>query len=120
MHNKGLSVVGILSDEADPLVSVMKARARHVPQPTRQHRHTLASSRALLLRARSAALRVLTTALRERGHHAQVEKAPLESYADIGGLEDQIQEIKEAVELPLTHPELYTAVPCHAPCRDGC
>jgi 26S proteasome regulatory subunit T2 len=36
----------------------------------------------------------------------QVEKAPLESYADIGGLEDQIQEIKEAVELPLTHPEL--------------
>ena len=38
---------------------------------------------------------------------AQVEKAPTESYADIGGLEDQIQEIKESVELPLTHPELY-------------
>jgi hypothetical protein len=37
----------------------------------------------------------------------QVEKAPLESYADVGGLEPQIQEIKEAVELPLTHPELY-------------
>uniref|UniRef100_A0A8C9GFL8 AAA+ ATPase domain-containing protein n=1 Tax=Piliocolobus tephrosceles TaxID=591936 RepID=A0A8C9GFL8_9PRIM len=37
----------------------------------------------------------------------KVEKAPLESYADIGGLESQIQEIKEAVELPLTHPELY-------------
>lgn len=27
LHNKVLSVVGILSDEADPLVSVMKARA---------------------------------------------------------------------------------------------
>ena len=37
----------------------------------------------------------------------KVEKAPLESYADVGGLEPQIQEIKEAVELPLTHPELY-------------
>lgn len=37
----------------------------------------------------------------------QVEKAPTESYADVGGLETQIQEIKEAVELPLTHPELY-------------
>ena len=36
----------------------------------------------------------------------KVEKAPLESYADIGGLDAQIQEI-EAVELPLTHPELY-------------
>lgn len=31
----------------------------------------------------------------------------MESYADVGGLEQQVQEIKEAVELPLTHPELY-------------
>jgi len=60
LHNKTMSVVGILGDDADPMVSVMK-----------------------------------------------VEKAPLESYADIGGLETQIQEIKEAVELPLAHPELY-------------
>ncbi|GAQ82274.1 regulatory particle AAA-ATPase [Klebsormidium nitens] len=60
LHNKVLSVVGLLQDEVDPMVSVMK-----------------------------------------------VEKAPLESYADVGGLEQQIQEIKEAVELPLTHPELY-------------
>ena len=40
-------------------------------------------------------------------HLPQVEKAPLESYADVGGLEQQVIEIKEAVELPLTHPELY-------------
>jgi 26S proteasome regulatory subunit T2 len=53
-------VVGVLADDADPMVSVMK-----------------------------------------------VDKAPQESYADVGGLEDQIMEIKEAVELPLTHPELY-------------
>ena len=37
----------------------------------------------------------------------KVEKAPLESYGDIGGLDTQIQEIKEAVELPLSHPEIY-------------
>jgi len=37
----------------------------------------------------------------------KVDKAPLETYADIGGLEDQIQEIKESVELPMTHPEIY-------------
>jgi 26S proteasome regulatory subunit T2 len=60
LHNKTMSVVGILADDEDPMVSVMK-----------------------------------------------VEKAPLETYADIGGLESQIQEIKEAVELPLAHPELY-------------
>ncbi|KAK1353269.1 hypothetical protein POM88_052404 [Heracleum sosnowskyi] len=37
----------------------------------------------------------------------EVGKAPLDSYADIGGLDAQIQEIKEDVKLPLTHPELY-------------
>jgi len=63
MHHKNLSVIGILGDEVDPLVSVMK-----------------------------------------------VDKAPTETYSDIGGLEDQIQEIKEAVELPLTHPEMYEDV----------
>jgi len=63
IHHKNLSVIGILADEVDPLVSVMK-----------------------------------------------VDKAPLETYADIGGLDEQIMEIKEAVELPLTHPELYEDV----------
>jgi 26S proteasome regulatory subunit T2 len=60
LHNKVLSVTGIMNDDIDPMVNVMK-----------------------------------------------VQKAPLESYADIGGLEKQIQEVKESVELPLTHPELY-------------
>ncbi|WVQ89592.1 26S protease regulatory subunit 4 [Cryptococcus gattii] len=60
LHHKTHAVVGVLADDADPMVSVMK-----------------------------------------------LDKAPTESYADIGGLESQIQEIKESVELPLTHPELY-------------
>lgn len=45
----------------------------------------------------------------------KVDKAPLESYADIGGLEAQIREIKEAVELPLTNPELYDDVGINPP-----
>merc|ERR1719240_1510424 len=67
-HHKHMSVVGILGDEVDPSVSVMK-----------------------------------------------VDKAPTESYADIGGCEKQIQEIKEAVELPLTHPELYEDIGIRPP-----
>merc|ERR1712010_184001 len=62
-HNKTLAIVGLLGDDVDPMVNVMK-----------------------------------------------VDKAPTETFADIGGLESQIQEIKEAVELPLTHPELYEDV----------
>jgi len=60
LNHRSHAVVGLMNDEVDPMVSVMK-----------------------------------------------VDKAPLESYADIGGLETQVREMKEAVELPLTNPELY-------------
>jgi len=45
----------------------------------------------------------------------KVDKAPSESYADIGGLDEQIMEVKEAVELPLTHPELYDEIGIQPP-----
>jgi len=68
LHHKSSSIVGVLGDDTDPMVSVMK-----------------------------------------------LEKAPTESYADIGGLESQVQEMKEAVELPLTHPEYYEEMGIQAP-----
>jgi len=45
----------------------------------------------------------------------QVENAPTDTFADIGGLDEQIREMKEAVELPLTNPELYEEVGISAP-----
>ena len=60
LNHKVHAVIGVLGDDTDPMVTVMK-----------------------------------------------LEKAPQETYADIGGLDQQIQEIKESVELPLTHPEYY-------------
>jgi len=41
---------------------------------------------------------------------AMMEKKPDVTYQDIGGLDIQKQEIKEAVELPLTHFELYKQI----------
>jgi len=40
----------------------------------------------------------------------EVEVAPDVSYADIGGLSEQLREIRETVELPLLHPELFEKV----------
>lgn len=37
----------------------------------------------------------------------RLEKAPKETFADIGGLEKEIREIREVIELPLTKPELF-------------
>lgn len=47
------------------------------------------------------------------GH--KLEKPPKETFEDIGGLEGPIQEIKESVELPLTHPEYYEEMGITAP-----
>jgi len=63
LHDRHHHIIGVLQDDTDPMVSVMK-----------------------------------------------VDKAPTETYADIGGLESQIQEIKEAVEYPLSHPEIYDEI----------
>jgi proteasome regulatory subunit len=41
--------------------------------------------------------------------------SPQETYADIGGLEDQIIEIREAVELPLKRPDLFTRIGVEPP-----
>jgi proteasome regulatory subunit len=40
----------------------------------------------------------------------EVELAPPVTYNDIGGLNDQIQEIRETVELPLSHPEVFEEI----------
>lgn len=40
----------------------------------------------------------------------KITEKPDVTYQDIGGLDVQKQEIKEAVELPLTHPELYQQI----------
>jgi proteasome regulatory subunit len=45
----------------------------------------------------------------------EIVKRPAVSYKDIGGLELQIAEIKEAVELPLKHPELFERVGIEPP-----
>eukprot|EP00792_Barthelona_sp_PAP020_P006533 TRINITY_DN3023_c0_g3_i2.p1 TRINITY_DN3023_c0_g3~~TRINITY_DN3023_c0_g3_i2.p1 ORF type:complete len:466 (+),score=154.77 TRINITY_DN3023_c0_g3_i2:33-1430(+) len=68
LHHRTNSVIGVLEDETDPMVSVMK-----------------------------------------------VDEAPTESYADIGGLEEQIMEIRETIELPLTRPDLYESIGINPP-----
>jgi 26S proteasome regulatory subunit T3 len=40
----------------------------------------------------------------------QASERPDVNYQDIGGLDMQKQEIREAVELPLTHPDLYQQI----------
>ncbi|NJE11449.1 proteasome-activating nucleotidase [Thermococcus sp. MAR1] len=45
----------------------------------------------------------------------EVIERPEVSYRDIGGLDKQLQELREAVELPLRHPELFEKVGIEPP-----
>jgi len=45
-----------------------------------------------------------------RARVMQVEHPPDVTYADIGGLEDQMQEVRETVEMPLEHPDMFEDV----------
>jgi len=55
---------------------------------------------------------------REKDYRAmamEIDERPQVSFDDIGGLDEQIREIKEVVELPLTHPELFEKVGIEPP-----
>ncbi|MFX0050543.1 MAG: proteasome-activating nucleotidase [Candidatus Hermodarchaeota archaeon] len=45
----------------------------------------------------------------------EIETKPIETYTDIGGLKDQLQELRETVELPLLQPELFEKVGIEPP-----
>jgi transitional endoplasmic reticulum ATPase len=47
--------------------------------------------------------------------HVSEEKVPEVTYEDIGGLSDEITKIREMVELPLKHPEIFERLGIEAP-----
>ncbi|AUX10455.1 proteasome regulatory subunit [Halalkaliarchaeum desulfuricum] len=50
-----------------------------------------------------------------RARVMQVEHSPDVTYADIGGLEEQMQEVRETVEMPLDRPEMFEQVGIQPP-----
>jgi proteasome regulatory subunit len=57
-----------------------------------------------------AIIELLPTSFDAQVYGMEVVDSPQETYADIGGLEPQINEIKEAVELPLKRPDLFLRI----------
>ncbi len=45
----------------------------------------------------------------------EIPKTPRVSYEDIGGLKDEIKKVREMIELPLRHPELFERLGVEAP-----
>lgn len=72
---------------------------------------TLTAGTRVALKHDSYALhRVLPTKVDPLVALMKVEKVPDATYDMVGGLDKQIQEIKEVIELPIKHPELFEAL----------
>jgi len=55
------------------------------------------------------------TAVRIKGDGAQEDRAPQVAYEDIGGLEREVQRVREMIELPLKYPEVFDRLGIDAP-----
>ena len=55
------------------------------------------------------------TSVKVKGEGAARERGPAVSYEDIGGLEKEIQRIREMIELPLKYPEVFDRLGIEAP-----
>jgi len=103
-----LGVLEEFIDENHAIVSTSPGQEYYVPIYSFVDRDALEPGCTVLLNQReNGVVGVLEGETDPLVSVMKLEKAPLETYADVGGLEQQIQEIKEAVELPLTNPELY-------------
>jgi proteasome regulatory subunit len=55
-------------------------------------------------------VKVLEAETDVRARVMQVERKPEVSYADIGGIDEQMEEVRETVEMPLKRPEMFDEV----------
>ncbi|WP_049927907.1 proteasome-activating nucleotidase Pan2 [Halopiger goleimassiliensis] len=58
---------------------------------------------------------VLDTETDARAQSMEITERPEVSYADIGGIDDQVREVREAVEQPLSEPEVFEEVGIEPP-----
>eukprot|EP00276_Gloeochaete_wittrockiana_P005799 CAMPEP_0184662832 /NCGR_PEP_ID=MMETSP0308-20130426/45141_1 /TAXON_ID=38269 /ORGANISM="Gloeochaete witrockiana, Strain SAG 46.84" /LENGTH=771 /DNA_ID=CAMNT_0027105117 /DNA_START=76 /DNA_END=2391 /DNA_ORIENTATION=+ len=93
-----------------PPSSQTPSLAHHSPitQPGSVNNGTPPASRTSTLRRPSKRQRRTSTqANGEDFGNSTVQERPSTRYSDVGGLEGCMQEVRELVEYPLTHPELY-------------
>jgi len=106
MHHKALAIVGVLPDDADPAVSAMKVET--APDTTYADvASPLWSSSLSDSLSLSLSCVPLSASFLLSHYHFYLSHQ--------GGLERQVQEVREAVELPLLHPEVYEEIGIRPP-----
>ena len=82
---------------------------------TAEMRETLAPDDRVAVNNSLSVVKKLEKETDVRARVMQVEHSPDVTYADIGGLEEQMQEVRETVEMPLEHPDMFEDVGIQPP-----
>lgn len=106
--------VGEVSKKMGKNVVLVKttAEGKHLVQvePQVDYEELKAGMRVALRSDTYALYRILPSKIDPLVSLMMVEKAPESTYDMIGGLADQIKEVKEVIELPIKHPELFESL----------
>uniref|UniRef100_A0AC35UB78 AAA domain-containing protein n=1 Tax=Rhabditophanes sp. KR3021 TaxID=114890 RepID=A0AC35UB78_9BILA len=123
-HLLGVGTVWeLFDDEQHAIVSMSHSRRQYyIPILSIVDRSLLRLNATVLVKVGGssanvpiAVVGVLPNSFDSSGNAYKVQTAPTESFGEVGGLDAQIMELKESVEYPLTHPELYVQMGISSP-----
>jgi proteasome regulatory subunit len=107
-------IIGTITDIVDATRVIVRSSAgpRFMVRssPTINAEELKPGVRCTLNQQSLAIVELLPSSFDSQIYGMELVDSPQETYADIGGLEIQINEIKEAVELPLKRPELFLRI----------
>ncbi len=107
-------IIGTITDVVDATRVIVRSSAgpRFMVRssPTINAEELKPGVRCTLNQQSLAIVELLPSSFDSQIYGMELVDSPQETYADIGGLEVQINEIKEAVELPLKRPELFLRI----------
>ena len=107
-------IIGTVTDVVDPTRVIVRSSAgpRFLVRssPSVNVDELKPGVRCTLNQQSLAIVELLPTSFDAQVYGMELTDSPQENYADIGGLDPQINEIKEAVELPLKRPELFLKI----------
>ncbi|MDD1677185.1 MAG: proteasome-activating nucleotidase [Methanomicrobiales archaeon] len=107
-------VIGTVTDVVDASRAIIRSSAgpRFLVRtsPSIDPESLKPGARCTLNQQSLAIVEVLPSSFDSRVYGMELVESPTEGYEDIGGLDGQILEIREAVELPLKRPELFEKI----------
>jgi proteasome regulatory subunit len=109
------TVEEVAEDEQEAVVKQHGNNQEVLTDVSRRHAEDLEAGDRVAVNDSFSVQNVLSNETDARAQAMEVDESPTVSYADIGGIEEQVREVREAVEEPLVNPEQFETVGIEPP-----